>query len=130
MCACLISQLLYGVPWRLLCSMQEVLGLAGALELDSECMFNPLTREQPLAQLRTFLQGAGFDQQLYASHSFRIGAATTTAAAGLPTWLIKAMRQWRGEAYQNDHCKIQGPLLWLSCPANSFIALTGQVNVM
>ena len=34
------------------------------------------------------LQQAGLNQSDYASHSFKIGAATTTAAAGLPIWLI------------------------------------------
>jgi len=67
--------------------------------------FNPLTREQLTVQLRTLLQGSGFDQQLYASPSFRISAATTAAAAGLPAWLIKAMGRWSSEAYQTYiHC--------------------------
>ena len=46
------------------------------------------------------LQLAGYDQHSYASHSFRIGAATTTAATGLPAWLIKAMGRWSSDAYQ------------------------------
>ena len=34
------------------------------------------------------LQQAGFNQSDYSSHKFRMGAATTAAAAGIPTWLI------------------------------------------
>lgn len=64
------------------------------------CHFNPLTREELTTQLRTLLQCAGFEPYLYASHIFRIGAATTAAAAGLPAWLIKAMGRWSSEAYQ------------------------------
>ena len=30
----------------------------------------------------------------YASRSFKICAATAAAVAGLPTWLIKALRKW------------------------------------
>ena len=46
------------------------------------------------------LQLAGYDQHSYASHSFRIGAATMAAAAGLPAWLIKAMGRWSSDACQ------------------------------
>ena len=53
--------------------------------------FNPQSRKQLARALRMLLQLTGYDQNSYASHSFRIGAATTAAAASLPTWLIKAM---------------------------------------
>ena len=43
--------------------------------------FNPLSREQLTRALHTLLQLTGYDQNSYASHSFRIGAATTAAAA-------------------------------------------------
>jgi len=67
--------------------------------------FNPLSREQLTKALRNLLQLAGHKHQSYASHSFRIGAATTAAAAGLPTWLIKAMGRWSSDAYQTYiHC--------------------------
>ena len=46
--------------------------------------FNPLTRLQLSKTLRQLLQQAGCNPQLYCTHSFRIGAATTSAAAGLP----------------------------------------------
>jgi len=59
--------------------------------------FNPLSREQLTHQLCNILQNVGYD---YHSHSFRIGAATTAAAAGLPAWLIKAMGRWSSDAYQ------------------------------
>ena len=50
--------------------------------------------------LRRLLQQAGYQQCLYSSYSFRIGAATTTAVAGLPAWLIKSLGRWSSDAYQ------------------------------
>ena len=47
------------------------------------------------------LQLASYDQNSYASQSFRIGTAITAAAACLPTWLIKAMGRWSSDAYQS-----------------------------
>ena len=67
--------------------------------------FDPLSREQLTRALRNLLQLTGYKQNHYASHSFRIGAATTAAAAGLPAWLIKAMGQWSSDVYQTYiHC--------------------------
>ena len=34
------------------------------------------------------------------SHSFRIGAATTAAAAGFPRWLIQALGRWTSNCYR------------------------------
>jgi integrase len=44
------------------------------------------------------------------SHSFRIGAATTAAAAGHPRWLIQALGRWSSDCYKtylriSDHTK-------------------------
>ena len=63
--------------------------------------FSPLTRQQLTSALRHLLQHTEYNQQHYASHSFRIGAATTAAAAGLPAWLIKILGRWSSEAYQS-----------------------------
>ena len=37
----------------------------------------------------------------YASHSFRIGAATTAIATGIPAWLIKTLSRWSSNAYMD-----------------------------
>ena len=66
--------------------------------------FNPLSREQLSDQLCNLLKKADYEHHLYASHSFRIGAATTAAAAGILAWLVKAMRGWSSYAYQTYIC--------------------------
>ena len=58
-----------------------------------------LTRPTLTAHLRSLLQSAGSDPSTFASHSFRIGAATTPAAAGLPDWQIQAMGRWSSDCY-------------------------------
>ena len=58
-----------------------------------------LTRDSLTTHLRTLLAAAGYDPDSYASHSFRIGAATTAASAGLPDWQIQAMGRWSSDCY-------------------------------
>ena len=50
--------------------------------------------------LRCLLTKVGLRAELYAGHSFRIGAATTAAAAGLLDRLIQAMGRWSSECYK------------------------------
>ena len=60
-----------------------------------------------LTQLVKALAGrSGVDPARYASHSFRIGAATVAAAAGVPDWQIKALGRWLSGAY---HAYIRVP---------------------
>ena len=63
-------------------------------------IFQPLTQKKLNRILRNLLQQGGLNHVDYSSHSFRIGAATTAAAAaGLPPWLIKALGRWHSDAY-------------------------------
>ena len=62
--------------------------------------FTPLSHDYLTDVLRCLLPQAGYLQCMYSSHSFRIGTATTAAAAGLPAWLIKSLGRWSSDAYQ------------------------------
>ena len=58
-----------------------------------------LTRPSLTSHLRSLLLAIGLDPDIYASYSFRIGAATTAAAAGLPDWQIQALGRWSSDCY-------------------------------
>ena len=49
--------------------------------------------------LQHLAAAAGMDPSHFSSHSFRIGAATTAAAVGLPDWLIQSLGRWKTAAY-------------------------------
>ena len=59
-----------------------------------------LTQGVALHLLRDSLRVAGLPYQSLKGHSFRIGAASGAAAAGLPDWLIKVMGCWSSDCYQ------------------------------
>ena len=48
-----------------------------------------LTRTSPTNNFWTLLNLCDIDSSSYASHSFRIGAATTARATCIPDWLVK-----------------------------------------
>ena len=60
-----------------------------------------LTRTSVTNNLRALLNVCGLDSARFASHSFRIGAATTAGAARFPNWLIKVLGRWKSDAYQS-----------------------------
>ena len=59
-----------------------------------------LTRSVVVNLLRDAARHAGLPYQSLKGHSFRIGAASTAAAAGLPDWLIKVLGRWSSDSYQ------------------------------
>ena len=59
-----------------------------------------LTRSAVIHLLRDAARYAGLHYKLLKGHSFRIGAASTAAAAGLPDWLIKVLGRWSSDCYQ------------------------------
>ena len=60
---------------------------------------SPLCRDNFVARLRRVLATFIPDANDYSGHSFRIGAATTAALAGVPDHIIKMMGRWQSEAY-------------------------------
>ena len=59
-----------------------------------------LTRSAVVNLLRDAARYAGLPYKSLKGHSFRIGAASTAAAAGLPDWLIKVLGRWSSDCYQ------------------------------
>ena len=59
-----------------------------------------LTRVRCVSQVREALEQVGIEYSKYAGHSFRIGAATTTAARVIQDSLIKTMGRWESVVYQ------------------------------
>ena len=60
----------------------------------------PLTKQALTLETRKLLAQAGFNASNYAGHSYRIGAATTAAAAELHSWLIKTLGRWSSDCYE------------------------------
>lgn len=59
-----------------------------------------LTRGKLTDETRLLLSRRGLNSAEYAGHSFRIGAATTAAAANLPPWLIKVLGRWSSDCFE------------------------------
>ena len=59
-----------------------------------------LSRASLTKELRSALQGCGLPADHCFTHSFRIGAATTAATAGVPSWLIKVLGRWNSDCYE------------------------------
>ena len=60
-----------------------------------------LEKKDFVAAVQRAIQRHGVpNAKAYMGHSFRSGAATSAAAAGVPEWLIKAMGRWTSSAYE------------------------------
>ena len=60
----------------------------------------PLSRIRFVKEVQTLLEMSGVNPLHFNGHSFRIGAATAAAAAGLPSWLIKNLGRWTSDCYE------------------------------
>ena len=78
-----------------------------------------LTRTSLTHELRDVLQHCGILPQHYFSHSFRIGAATTAAAAGIPAWLIKVLGRWSSDCYEH----------YIRTPQETLLAIPKQLSM-
>ena len=59
-----------------------------------------LTRKHLTRELRYLLSHLKLNSSNYAGHSFCIGAATSAAALGLPSWLIKTLGRWTSDLFE------------------------------
>lgn len=72
-----------------------------------------LTRSSLTKELQFILHQCGFSSNNFYSHSFRIGAATSAATAGIPAWLIKVLGRWRSGCYE----------LYIKTPQSTILAV-------
>jgi integrase len=75
---------------------------------------SPLLKTSFVSEVKKGLQAAGLDQSLYTGHSFRSGAATSAASAGVPAHLIQSAGRWSSDAY----------LVYIKTPIESFTELS------
>ena len=59
----------------------------------------PITKPRFIAQLRGYMKAAGLPSDQFAGHSFRIGAATTAAKAGMEDSMIQTLGRWHSAAF-------------------------------
>ena len=76
----------------------------------------PLSRQILASKVQHILHSAGYSGT-YSGHSFRIGAATTAAACGVPDHLIKTLGRWSSDAYQ----------VYIRTPISSIVQVTNQL---
>ena len=60
----------------------------------------PITKPWLVTTVRAILQDLGFPPSSYAGHSFRIGAATTAAMAGLEDSMVQTLGRWQSAAFR------------------------------
>ena len=58
-----------------------------------------LTKQRFVERIRELLTSIGLPQHNFAGHSFRIGAATTAAAAGIEDSTIQTLGRWHSAAF-------------------------------
>ncbi len=83
----------------------------------------PLTKPHFVSQVRETLQARGIDGSSYSGHSFRSGAATTAARAGVEDSTIKMLGRWKSDAYQ---LYIKTPRHHLAAISTRLAATQGQ----
>ena len=60
---------------------------------------SPLSRTRFVAEVRKALSQANLPASSFAGHSFRIGAATTAASAGVEDSTIQTLGRWKSDSY-------------------------------
>jgi len=60
---------------------------------------SPLTKSSFTGRIREVLKALGLPEDNFAGHSFRIGAATAAARAGIEDSVIRAMGRWNSSAF-------------------------------
>ena len=79
----------------------------------------PITKPRFIAQLRDYMKAAGLPSDQFAGHSFRIGAATTAAKAGIEDSMIQTLGRWHSAAF----------LRYIRTPHESLAALSVSLAI-
>ena len=77
----------------------------------------PLTRPELISAVHLALTTTGMDLSRYTGHSFRIGAATSAALAGLPDSLIQALGRWKSSSF----------LRYIRTPTHTLLGVSQQL---
>ena len=93
-----------GRTGSVLCPVAAILGYLAVREGSSGPLFvfrdgKPLTRAKLVQYLRTALDRCGINSTQYSGHSFRIGAASAAAQAGIEDSVIQMLGRWHSSAY-------------------------------
>jgi hypothetical protein len=78
-----------------------------------------LSKQRLVRSLRQVLQSAGIDSTHFSGHSFRRGAATAAASAGLSDSLIQTLGRWKSSAFNGY---IQTPWQRLATVSSSLVS--------
>ena len=98
------ADILLGKTGCSLCPVAAILGYIAVRGRDQGPFFklkngNPLTKPLFSKHVRSALQELGLPYQDFAGHSFRIGAATTAAKAGIEDSTIQILGRWSSSAF-------------------------------
>lgn len=77
---------------------------------------SPLMKPKFVAEVRSALDALGYDQSAFSGHSFRSGAATAAAKAGLADSTIQTLGRWNSTAF----------LSYIRTPRTQLATLTGS----
>ena len=93
-----------GTTGTILCPVTAMLGYLAIRQQSSGPLFlfhdgSTLSRPRLVKALREALRLIGVDDSKFSGHSFRIGAATTAAWAGLSDSLIQILGHWKSTAF-------------------------------
>lgn len=88
----------------ILCPVAAVLAYLAVRPVQQGPLFllangTPLSREHLVTRIRIALASTGLDVSGYTGHSFRIGAATAAAIAGLSDSTIQLLGRWKSDAF-------------------------------
>ena len=98
------ADVILGRTHTALCPVAAVLGYIVVRQVGPGPFFQDtdgrtLTKAQFIGEIRSILTGLGLPQHQYAGHSFRIGAATSAALAGIEDSTIQTLGRWHSAAF-------------------------------